>query len=40
MTSSRFVTIASDLRERIALGEFGDGGTLDSESQLCHRYAV
>ena len=40
MTSSRFATIAHDLRERIALGEFGDVGALDSESQLCARYAV
>src|SRR6478735_11920118 len=37
MTSSRFATIAHDLRERIALGEFGDVGALDSESQLCAR---
>lgn len=43
MTSSRFAAIAHDLRERIALGEFGDDralGALDSESQLCTRYAV
>ena len=40
MTSSRFAAIAHDLRERIALGEFGDVGAMDSESQLCSRYAV
>lgn len=40
MTSSRFVAIARDLRERIALGEFGDDGAMDSEAQLCARYAV
>ena len=40
MTSSRFRQIADDLRERVALGEFGDQGTLDSESALCARYAV
>ena len=32
--------IAHDLRERIALGEFGDVGAMDSESELCARYAV
>lgn len=40
MTSSRFRQIAEDLRERVALGEFGDQGALDSESALCARYAV
>ncbi len=40
MTSSRFATIAHDVRERIALGDYGDIGALDSESQLCTRYAV
>ncbi len=40
MTSSRFRQIADDLRERVALGEFGDQGTMDSESALCARYAV
>ena len=40
MTSARFATIAHDLRERIALGEFGDLGAVDSESELCTRYAV
>jgi len=40
MTSSRFRQIADDLRERVAIGEFGDQGTLDSESALCARYAV
>lgn len=40
MTSSRFRHIADDLRERVALGEFGDQGALDSESALCARYTV
>ncbi len=43
MTSARFAVIAHNLRERIALGEFtGDDGlgALDSEAQLCARYAV
>jgi GntR family transcriptional regulator len=40
MTSSRFRQIADDLRERVALGEFGDQGALDSESALCARYDV
>ena len=40
MTSSRFRQIADDLRERVALGEFGDQGALDSESALCAKYAV
>ena len=40
MTSARFAAIAHDLRERIALGEFGDLGAMDSESELCARYAV
>jgi GntR family transcriptional regulator len=40
MTSTRFAAIASDLRERIALGEFGDVGALDSEAQLGGRYAA
>jgi GntR family transcriptional regulator len=40
MTSARFRQIADDLRERVALGEFGDQGALDSESALCARYTV
>ncbi len=40
MTSSRFAAIAHDLRERIALGEFGDVGAMDSEAELGARYAV
>ncbi|MHB8274568.1 MAG: GntR family transcriptional regulator, partial [Dermatophilaceae bacterium] len=40
MTSSRFRQIADDLHERVALGEFGDQGALDSESALCARYTV
>mgnify|MGYP001791754823 CR=1 FL=1 len=40
MTHSRFRQIADDLQERVALGEFGDNGSLDSESALCARYEV
>ena len=40
MTSSRFATIAVDLRERIALGEFGQLGALDSEADLGRHYGV
>lgn len=40
MTSARFASIAQDLRERIALGEFGAGGAMDSEAELGQRYAV
>ncbi len=40
MTSARFATIAHDIRERIALGEFGPTGSMESESELCARYAV
>ena len=40
MTSSRFRQIADDLRARVALGEFGEHGALDSESALCARYQV
>ena len=40
MTSSRYRQITDDLRERVALGEFGDQGALDSESVLCARYGV
>ena len=40
MTSARFRQIAEDLQERVALGEFGEQGSLDSESALCARYSV
>jgi len=40
MTSPRFRQIADDLRARVALGEFGEHGTLDSESALGARYQV
>jgi GntR family transcriptional regulator len=40
MTSTRHAAIAHDLRERIALGEFGETGAMDSEAQLGARYAV
>lgn len=34
------MAIAHDLRERIALGEYGQVPQLESESELCTRYAV
>lgn len=40
MTGPRFAAVAHDLRERIVLGEFGALGAMDSEAQLCARYAV
>ncbi len=40
MTSSRFAAIAHELRERIALGDVGLGGAVESEAELCRRYAV
>lgn len=38
MTGPRFRQIADEVRERIALGEFGDSGALDSEAELGRRY--
>lgn len=40
MTSLRFATVAQELRERIALGDYGASGSVESEAQLCRRYAV
>ena len=40
MTSSRFSMIAHDLRERVALGDVGVHGALESETELCTRYGV
>lgn len=40
MTGARFATIAQELRERIALGEFGELGAVESEAELGARYAV
>lgn len=40
MTTLRFAAIAHDLRERIALGELGPTGALDSEAELGRRYGV
>lgn len=40
MTSSRFARIAHDLRERIALGEVAEDGSVDSEAELGRRYEV
>jgi len=40
MTGTRFSQLAHELRERVALGEFGDSGALESEATLGSRYAV
>jgi GntR family transcriptional regulator len=40
MTSLRFAAVAQELRERIALGDYGALGSVESEAQLCRRYAV
>lgn len=41
MTGGRRVQhVIADLRERIALGDYGPAGALESESELCSRYAV
>jgi GntR family transcriptional regulator len=40
MTGARFRQLAAELRERIALGEFGASGALESEAALGRRYQV
>ena len=40
MTGGRAVRLAAELRERIALGEFADSGSLESEAALGSRYGV
>ena len=40
MTGARFRTIADDVRERIALGDLGDSGALESEAVLGQRYGA
>lgn len=40
MTGPRFTRVAGELRERIALGDYGDSGALESEAELCRRYGV
>jgi GntR family transcriptional regulator len=40
MTSTRFGQLAQELRSRIALGEFGDSGALESEAVLGRRHGV
>jgi GntR family transcriptional regulator len=40
MTGARFQTLAAELRERIALGDYARSGALDSEAELGRRYAV
>ncbi|MGZ4589351.1 MAG: GntR family transcriptional regulator [Actinomycetes bacterium] len=40
MTGARFSLLAQELRERIALGDFGDSGALESEAALGRRYDV
>jgi GntR family transcriptional regulator len=40
MTGPRFTQVAGELRERIALGDYGDSGALESEAELGRRYGV
>jgi Transcriptional regulators len=40
MTGTRFGQLAQELRARIALGEFGDSGALESEAVLGRRHGV
>ena len=40
MTGPRFARVAGELRERIALGDYGDSGALESEAELGRRYTV
>lgn len=40
MTGSRSQRLAEELRERIALGDYGPSGALDSEAELGRRYGV
>jgi len=40
MTGPRFRWLAAELRERIALGDFGRAGALESEAELGSRYGV
>lgn len=40
MTGPRFQQLASELRERIALGDYARSGALDSEAELARRYSV
>jgi GntR family transcriptional regulator len=40
MTGPRFQWLASELRERIALGDYTRTGALDSEAELVRRYGV
>ncbi|GLZ42787.1 GntR family transcriptional regulator [Actinokineospora sp. NBRC 105648] len=40
MTGSRSQWLIAELRERVALGDYGPGGSLESEADLGRRYAV
>jgi len=40
MTSTRYREVAAEIRDRIALGELGDPGALESEAALCERHGV
>jgi GntR family transcriptional regulator len=40
MTGPRFASLAAELRERIALGDYGRTGALESEAEIGRRYEV
>jgi GntR family transcriptional regulator len=40
MTGPRFASLAAELRERIALGDYGRTGALESEAEIGRRYQV
>jgi len=40
VTATRYREVAADLRDRIAMGETGAGGSLPSEADLCARHGV
>ncbi len=40
MTGPRFASLAAELRERIALGDYGRSGALESEAEIGRRYQL
>ena len=40
MTTSRWSEVASSLRGEIGRGEYGPGGAIDTEGELCRRFAT